>query len=282
MDKKTFKIGVLSDRGTVKERNQDSILVLIGENRSGEFGLFAVADGMGGHAAGDAASGIAMSVLKHWWDCIFLAIISNDTDAKLLNHVRDSLYEAVLKANEDIIKYGVSIGQRIGTTLSLLLIYEREYRIIHIGDSRIYRINKILMQLTEDHSWVAGQVLQGILTKEEARKHPRRNVLTKCLGMEEKIDLFEKNGTIESQDIFVLSSDGFYSKLEDHEVLSLLAGCSAGTCDLQHATEALFEIVKDRGEADNISAIFVGTDAMKRANHQAILDTLINIIKYKK
>lgn len=257
MHKRAFTIGVLSDKGAVKERNQDGILVMIGEDESGEFGLFAVADGMGGHTAGDVASSMAMSCLKTWWDVRLPAIISGSAGTGPADAIRCSLQEAVLKANEEIMVYGNRIGRKVGTTLSLIFIYDGRYWVQHIGDSRIYRIDKMPVQLTEDHSWVAGQVSQGFLSKAEARVHPRRNVLTQCLGMEARIDLFEASGALADRELFLLCSDGFYGKLENHEMPALSNGKRAGAFDLQGVAEALLEKVKRRGEADNISAILV-------------------------
>ncbi|KAB3532801.1 PP2C family protein-serine/threonine phosphatase [Alkaliphilus serpentinus] len=255
MTKKSYLIGALCDRGLVKNINQDRILVKIGEEDEGDFGLFVIADGMGGLTAGDVASSIAVESFKEWWnkDFIrFLPVIKDDF--YLLNLEFQRLFEGI---NENIISYGNKIGNRVGTTLSALLIYRSNYIICHIGDSRIYQIDKDLSQLTLDHSWVGEEVRKGNLTTEEAKKHPKRNMLTQCLGANANFSPFCHRGKVTDDTRFLMCSDGFYSLLKDKEILEKLKGRFKEEEEVQESIRALFEMVKCRGATDNISAIFI-------------------------
>ncbi len=204
-----------TDAGIAKKINQDNILVRTAQNRHSSYGIFAVADGMGGLSHGEVASRIACDFLNSWWEEEIPHLLNND---KI--HFEDleiSLEKLFNKINGEIFKFASQAGENAGTTLSVLFIYNSYYIIKHIGDSRIYRIGKEVEQLTYDHTWVSFQVSSGNLTYDEARVHPKRNVLTQCLGVFSELDIFTKRGVIENDDVFIICSDGFYDKLDDND-----------------------------------------------------------------
>lgn len=276
MNKRIFSLGVLSDKGLVKESNQDGILIEIGEGRNGEFGLFAVADGMGGHAAGDVASEMAISGLRNWWCSMLPDIAAGDVELYSGGLISLSLEKAINNINAEIIGYGARIGERVGTTLSVLFIFEDLYWIEHVGDSRIYIVNKAVRQVTEDHSLVAGLVAGGFISRGEAAVHPKRNILTRCLGAKHRLELFESRGSLQKGDVFILCSDGFYVRLEEDEILSAVDKYQSGRHRLQNIVDVLSGTVKARGEADNISAIFIAEAADKNSS---FIDRLLSSIK---
>ena len=254
--KRSFAIGALSDTGNLKKINQDRIFVKIGEDKYGEFGIFMVADGLGGLAAGDEASRIAVKECKKWWDIELSDIFRSDYDIDV-KIIGDKLTALIKHINAMIINYSQSINDMSGTTISLLFIYRDKYLVRHVGDSRIYKIRGSRMALlTQDHSWVASQIKQGNMTPVQARNHPRRNVLMQCIGTKADIEIFEAMGYVDKHDIFMICSDGFYNLLDEQEILTALK-CGGGEKEIQIAVCELMEKVKSRGAADNASVILV-------------------------
>lgn len=260
MGKKSICVGALSDVGSVKKSNQDSILVKIGEEAAGEFGIFVVADGMGGLAAGGTASEIAVSEIKHWWEGRLGAILSHAAGYDI-NNIGKELDSLIYTIHEKVANYGRLIGDKVGTTLSLLFILRDQFIIKHVGDSRIYIINREIQQATLDHSWVEQQVREGKMSRVEAKVHPRRNVLTQCIGASDVLEIYTYNGIVFPQDIFLLCSDGFYNHINDEEIFDASVKYrksfieNRNTYDIQSVVANFFELVECRGATDNVSAI---------------------------
>ncbi|SHK07625.1 PP2C family protein-serine/threonine phosphatase [Paramaledivibacter caminithermalis] len=256
MRKRSFSIGALSDIGYVKKTNQDRILIEIGEEKFGEFGLFVVADGMGGLSAGDKAGDIVIAEFRSWWDKE-LSLILNERKKLNLNIIDKKLNDLIFKINNKVMEFSRSINKRVGTTLSMLFIYRDQYIIKHIGDSRIYKINEDMIKLTKDHSWVAQQIRQGKMNIQEAVNHPRKNVLLQCIGIKETLDIFSKKGQVLEKDIFLLCSDGFYNLLKKDEILKAVIKYEKKYENPQKIIDKLIEKVKERGAVDNASAILI-------------------------
>lgn len=233
----------ITDKGKTRKDNEDYF--------AAQNNLFIVADGMGGHKAGDVASKLAVQT------------ITKLNRASRGQADKEKLIEAFFsKANKAVNERAkrISHEQGMGTTMTLMLIDQEKAYIGHIGDSRAYLFrNGKLKQLTNDHSLVADMVQEGKITEEEAREHPYRNVITKALGSEEKIkpDIFSVN--LKDGDRLLLCSDGLTSMVDDatlHEVLS-----SSET--LKAAGNTLIKKANDNGGADNITAIVIDTSAKK-------------------
>lgn len=269
MKKRRFSVGTLSDIGYVRKTNQDRILVKIGEEELGEFGVFVVADGMGGLKAGDIASEIVVKEFKYWWDNELALIIKKKKID--LDIISVELNKLIFYINEKIIKFGRTIDDRAGTTLSMLLIYRNQYIIKHVGDSRIYKINNDITMLTKDDSWVAEQVRLGIMSVEEAENHPRKNVLIRCVGIKNKLKIFGLKGEVFNDDIFLLCSDGFYNLLTKDEIFMSIKQYKAK--NIQRVLEKLMDIVRSRGALDNASAILIyqNNEKKKRSFYQKII-----------
>ncbi|SKC37856.1 PP2C family protein-serine/threonine phosphatase [Maledivibacter halophilus] len=274
MKKRRFSIGTLSDIGYVKKTNQDRILIKIGEEYLGEFGLFVVADGMGGLKAGDMASEIVIKEFKYWWDSR-LSLVVKEMNKINLNTIGGELDNLIFHINKRIIEFGKSINGRVGTTLSMLLIYRDQYIIKHIGDSRIYKINDDMIMLTKDDSWVAEQVRLGIMNIEKAANHPKKHVLLKCIGIKEELDIFENKGEVFKEDIFLLCSDGFYNLLIKDEILRALKEFKEN--DMQKTVEKLMGIVKSRGAPDNASVILIYQNCRKEKIN--LYEKIVNMLR---
>lgn len=253
--KTSFIIGALSDTGVIKKINQDSIFAKIGESDEGEFALFVIADGMGGLSDGEVASRTCISFLKQWWDTDLKRIIYNSAESQLKD-IAKCIVNIFYYINEKIIEYSQGISRRVGSTLSVLFIIKGQFFVCHIGDSRIYRLRgKRLEQLTEDHSLVALKVTNGLITKEQAKQHPERNILTQCIGVHKELNIFQAKGDVFDNDIFLLCSDGFYNKLSDEEIIASFSKNKDE--DLDETIRNLINIIISREERDNISCMAV-------------------------
>jgi serine/threonine protein phosphatase PrpC len=257
MIKKYFSVAAVSDIGGGKSTNQDNVLVKIGEDKTGDFGLFIIADGMGGLAYGAIASRIVVNKFGLWWETRFKKILKHQS-VDILKVVNKELSYTLQEANGEVIKFGNLVGQRVGTTISILFMYKDSYILKHIGDSRIYSVEEELVQLTEDHSWVAREIRYGRLSEEEAKRHPRRNVLTQCVGVSKKIDIFEEYGAITNTGAYFLCSDGFYRLINPGEINELMEQFYENeSFTLKDVVNVLLQKVKTRNPKDNISIIVV-------------------------
>ncbi len=242
-----MKAACATDRGRVRPANEDAVFV------DEAAGILMVADGMGGHAAGEVASGLAVRTISAE---LTLALTSGVTEAQVSSLLRQAIERANTVIRERAAENYSMRG--MGTTLAMALARGARLWLAHIGDSRAYLVRDGgIRRLTEDHSLVCQMVKAGQITAEEARKHHLRNVITRSLG-------FEPNPQIDIQslewapgDYLVLCSDGLTTMLEDHEIEAAVA--AAGE-ELQAACRGLVARANERGGADNIS-IVIGLNA---------------------
>ena len=243
-----FEAHGATDVGRQRSRNEDSYLV------SPERRLYAVADGMGGHAAGDVASRTAIETLDR------LVGPVRDT-ADVAERTRE-LVEATRAANAAILADAEREPERagMGTTLSVLSVLPTgdTYLISHVGDSRIYQLRDgVLTQLTVDHTWVQRQVDLGKLTPRRARVHPYASVLTHALGVDEEERIDTLMGTVRPDDLYLLCSDGLTTVLEDRVIREILGG--AGT--LEGMADGLIAEANREGGPDNITVVLIRATA---------------------
>lgn len=222
-----------SDVGSVREHNEDSYLV--------KTPLFVVADGMGGHEAGEVASNIAVTTME--------AHAPKSTSP-------EALAAAVIKANEAVLR-GAQDGTGkpgMGTTLTAAFVFEDEATIAQVGDSRAYLLHDgQLQRITRDHSLVADLIEQGRLTEAEARFHPQRSVITRALGSDPHMqpDLYTLH--VEEGDRLLLCSDGLCSMISDEDIEEILLDNPAPA----HACDALVEEAIIAGGLDNVTVIVI-------------------------
>jgi protein phosphatase len=234
--------GAATHVGKVRQQNEDNYLV------STASGLWAVADGMGGHRAGDLASLTVVDELKRIPPPSSAAELLASCEARIVD-ANDRLRQITGEAPDHV----------VGTTLAVLLVYEESFACIWAGDSRIYRIRGSgIEQLSVDHTEAQELIADGTLTVEEARSWPRRNVITRAIGVIDDLELEITNGTLDDGDIFVICSDGLTTHVKDREILAVTRDYPP-----QRACDFLVRMTLDRGATDNVTVIVVRFDTSK-------------------
>ncbi len=236
-----FTCAARTDVGIVRSGNEDNYLML------SDRGIFIVADGMGGHAAGEVASEMAVRIISRE-----LGSLRGQTDEQ----VGERLRQSIRAANEAI--FGRTLAEHdkrgMGTTVTVLTLLPNRYLIGQVGDSRAYLLRDgRLLQLTKDHSYVQEQVDAGLLTPDQARVHPYSNVITRCVGagMDVTPDIYF--GNLQNGDLVLLASDGLTGMLEDEQLLKILQS-EGGP---QKWVDRMISEANRRGGLDNITAIVV-------------------------
>ena len=240
----------LTDVGRKRSHNEDGIAMVP------EIGLAVLADGMGGHNAGEVASGMAVAMIPHELRNIFATRSSSslgDTEAQQL------LAEQSAKINTAI--YNTALSQPryfgMGTTLVIALWHGENMTVAHLGDSRLYRLRgDELVQITRDHSWRQEQIDSGLVTLEQARTAPAKNIVTRACGIEPSVNPEIHTYPVQSDDIYLLCSDGLSEMVSDDEVRRLLLSHKD---DLPLAARDLVQQANDNGGNDNVSVILVRT-----------------------
>jgi len=243
-----------SDVGRKREFNEDTFAVDLTN------GLFAIADGMGGAAAGEVASGIAIATLAE-----FIARTAGPSTIERpygyderLSGQANRLRSGILLANEKIFRTIEEHEEMkgMGTTLVAVLARDSGVCVGHVGDSRIYLWREgELRQVTNDHSWVNEQVALGLLSREEASRHPFRNVITRALGSRELVAADMAELPLSPRDRLLLCSDGLTNMLEDRDILKVL---DAHPKDHDAAATELITRANEAGGDDNITVIVAG------------------------
>jgi len=234
-----------TDVGMIRSGNEDNFAV--SAPAGGDRGLFIVADGMGGHAAGEVASEMAVNIIENE-----LSGIRDLDDPNIAQRVT----EALQKANRNIHDRTITEvdKQGMGTTASVLLIARNKYLIGQVGDSRVYVLRAgALRQLTKDHSYVQEQVDAGFLTPEQARYHPYSNVITRCVGASPDVEPDIYTGEAVTGDVFLVASDGLTGMVDDRRIAALLMS----RAEPERKVHALISEANGRGGLDNITAIVV-------------------------
>lgn len=244
-----------TDIGTARRSNQDAVLIKIRQD-NGDTGCFAaVCDGVGGLERGDYASRCMRERLERWFLYEYPQIIGRaEADRIILERLR----KAVEIQNEVLYEYGRERGIRCATTVSALLLSGRKYYIVHVGDSRIYRLDKSLEQLTQDHSLVARELRQGRITKEEADRDRRKNIIFRSVGGERRVEVLLYHGDAVGKMTFLVCTDGFYHHADESELLELFYRREyKDSGELGAEIKGLIKRLKERGERDNISAAVI-------------------------
>jgi PPM family protein phosphatase len=233
-----------TDPGLIRSSNQDAHYM----DPLGRF--FIVADGMGGHAGGEEASRIATQQIKDY-------LVANWDSS---NSGQDLLKQAFLQANEAILLDQQNYLERadMGTTAVVVLFRDAESSwVAHVGDSRLYRFRESqLKQVTEDHTWVARALKVGDITPDEARMHPFRHVLSRCLGREDLHQVDVEPLDVKVGDRLLLCSDGLTEELVQEKI----ALCLQEDSILDKVTLSLVEAAKEQGGHDNITVVLVAVD----------------------
>lgn len=245
--------GQTTDVGMVRNNNQDSVLSLFLTNRSSEdrpdFGLFIVADGMGGHHDGEKASAITTRVVAtQIMNNVYLPMLSKNGESS--PEVGDAIVGAVQKANTNVIEK-VPDG---GTTVTAVAVLGNLAYVAHVGDSRAYLITKDgAEQITRDHSVVQRMVELDQLTPEEATDYPHKNVLYRAIGQNETVEVDTLVRRLPPNARLLICSDGLWGQIEEKEIVEI----SMGHSNPQEATDKLVALANTRGGLDNITTILL-------------------------
>jgi len=239
-----------TDQGKVRSHNEDDGGVF--HNNMGQH-IAIIADGMGGHKAGDVASQMAVAKVKEKWDDIDQMQTSKDAEAWLI--------EGVSEANEAIYHHSLEdkTCEGMGTTLVIAILTDHFVSVANVGDSRCYLLNENgFNQITEDHSLVNALVQSGQITKDDARYHPQKNVVLKALGLDQQVTADVKSLCFDEGDKLLLCSDGLTDKIKNEELEETIAQ----TENIEDAGRSLVTLANERGGEDNISLIIVNYDSL--------------------
>ncbi|HEX7737273.1 MAG TPA: Stp1/IreP family PP2C-type Ser/Thr phosphatase [Ktedonobacteraceae bacterium] len=237
-------VAQLTDVGRKREHNEDNMAYVIPKDlqvMTKKGALFIVADGMGGHAAGEVASEIAVDTVSN----AYYQDENDDVQASLLQSIRRANAAIHQRAAENMLRSGM------GTTCVAAVLRGNQAYIANVGDSRAYFIRKSrIYQISQDHSWVAEQVRAGLLTEEQARTHAQRNVITRSLGTQPDVEIDIFRETLEEGDTLILCSDGLSGFVNDEDLLR--------TVDQFVPQESVYHLIEranENGGPDNITAI---------------------------
>ena len=237
-----------TDVGRVRSVNQDDYVVLTGDSAPLGEALIAVADGMGGHAAGEVASEMSLALLV---DSLKGARAPDER----------ALRDAFSRANAGVFREASEKPEYrgMGTTLVAGLLTGGELIIGNVGDSRMYlHRNGELSRVTRDHSWVGEMAAAGVITEEQAANHPRRNVLTRALGVSSSVDADLARLPLRRGDRIMLCSDGLHGMVDDKTIAEIIGGKSL---DPKKAARELIDLANKAGGTDNITVALARIDA---------------------
>ncbi|WP_400247143.1 Stp1/IreP family PP2C-type Ser/Thr phosphatase [Niallia sp. JL1B1071] len=235
----------MTDKGKVRQHNEDSGAII--RNKSGQR-LAIVADGMGGHRAGDVASSLTVEKLTELWTMV--------EEIKTADEAENWLKLNILKVNQYVFDYASTHSEceGMGTTIIGVISTENFSTIAHVGDSRCYLYNEDgFKQITEDHSLVNELVRMGQISKEDAEHHPRKNVVLRALGTDAQLDIDVMTIMFEEGDIIFICSDGLSNKVADQQMKEVLEKENT----LEEKASILIETANINGGEDNITVVIL-------------------------
>lgn len=246
-----------TDIGKAREINQDCYYI---SDESDNLKLYIIADGMGGYSGGEVASNLAVLTIKKYLEDK-INNKKNMDEEKITKILKDS-FEVAHSVIYDKAQKEKDL-EEMGTTLDVCLIYNNKVYIAHIGDSRVYKINILrdntsIEQITVDHSYVQKLLKEGSITKEEAYNHPRKNMLMKALGGNDKVeepDVFVME--LDECETLMMCTDGLTNMLRDNEILEIISK------DINLANKNLIQAANDKGGLDNITVIIINTKILR-------------------
>ncbi len=247
-----------TDVGISKKTNQDSLAIKVVETSKGKVAFAIVCDGMGGLSKGELASKEVIMAFSDWFDNTLIDDINNQgfNEEALVAQWND----IIQNQNKRLGEYGEKNNLMLGTTVSAILLFNDEYYIVHVGDSRIYCMTDKVLQLTKDQTFIAREIAAGRMTEEQAKTDPRRSVLLQCVGASQVVEPeFVKGHTLKNA-VYMLCSDGFRHQISEQEMLDKIGpGVVKTDQDIEFGCRYLTETVKSRKESDNITVAVIKT-----------------------
>jgi serine/threonine protein phosphatase PrpC len=250
-----FLVAAHTDVGIAKKVNQDAFSLKVAKTSDTHIAFAALCDGMGGLKNGELASSWVVNAFSAWFEEELPRKLKKNIS---FDDIQSRWAEITNEQNQKIARYGKAHDISLGTTLTALLIIGNKYALFHVGDTRIYRINSAISQLTKDQTVVAMEVENKLLSKEQAKKDTRKNVLLQCVGASKTITPERKTGTLDENDVFLLCSDGFRHEVCDDELFGILAPrLLTGEKIMKRCLVDLVDLNKTRKERDNITALLI-------------------------
>lgn len=250
----SFYVGAYTDIGTTRATNQDSLCVIQAKTSYGDACMAIVCDGMGGLEKGELASTSVIKSFERWFEEDFPVVLKEQySEAEILDLWKKRLFHL----NDKMQEYGMKNRILLGTTFSGILFFKNKYLWMHVGDSRIYQIDRKAVQLTSDHTVAAREVRNGTMTEEEAKHSKLKSKLTQCVGASEVLEPEIGSGTFDEKSCFLICSDGFHHKFELENMKELSSDKYANEKKLNQFCQNAVKSVMKMGEKDNISVIVV-------------------------
>ena len=255
-EKKIVKYTVIAqtDRGNVKTTNQDSVMYCNADSEMGEILMAVICDGMGGLEKGELASATVIRAFHKW----FKEQLPYELEKPDLNVIGSQWALMLKELNGKILEYSRMHGiEGVGTTFTGILFVQNQYVAVHVGDTRLYYMDRSIKKLTTDHTFIAREISRGTLTEEQAKSDKRRNLLLQCVGASKHVDPEIITGDVK-KGVYMLCSDGFRHEISEKEIFdSLNPKAAKNTKIMKERAEKLIDLVKQRGETDNISVLVI-------------------------
>jgi len=277
-----YSAAVRSDVGRKRQGNEDSFCL------APEMGLFVVADGMGGHAAGEVASRLAVDTIKQWMakylEGADVAIIGQPMASR--SQEANFLASSIRLANRMIYDAAQSRHEYagMGTTIVSVLTLGDHVVLAHVGDSRIYRVRgEEIAQISRDHSLVQQQIDRGIISREEAQESQYRHLITRALGLKESTEVDVEEHPVLPGDTFLLCSDGLSDLVEDEEMLATVV---QHPDDLERACQALVDQANKKGGDDNVTVMLIrarsgGEEVRRKVEPSAVSEDTVVLTDFR-
>jgi serine/threonine protein phosphatase PrpC len=242
-----------TDVGITKQINQDSLLIKHGKYDGGEIMMAVICDGMGGLAKGEVASATVIKRFARWFDEELPYELAN-VDMGIIGAKWELL---IRELNATIYQHVTPLKLSMGTTFTGVLFINDDFLVVHVGDTRLYKIDSSIIQMTEDQTFIAQEIRAGRMTPEQAKVDKRRNMLLQCIGASDSVMPQIITGKA-TKGTYMLCSDGFRHEISPKEMYESLNPVNLINKEAMHANaKYLIEQVKRRREKDNISVILI-------------------------
>lgn len=242
-----YKIAAKSVMGSSRKVNQDRYLILSGNMEDVPIAFCLVADGMGGLSEGNRASQTVIESARTWWH---EELAQTKSDELNLSYISKQIKKLLTTTNQVIYDYGKRHNKLLGTTVSGVFIFGNEALCFHVGDSRVYLDG---LQITDDHTWVMDQVDKGYLTAQEAATHPKRNALTRSLGVINACEITYKSLDLSDHNCLVICSDGIYNHIEGRQIFEVFDDCAS----VQQGLNSIFDKIKFFSHTDDATLLVI-------------------------
>lgn len=250
-----FLSAVHTDVGISKQVNQDAFCLKIAKTHNHKIAFAVLCDGMGGLKNGELASALVVNAFSNWFEDKFSIMIQGKLN---FEEIKKQWSKIATEQASRIMEYGKANGISLGTTLTAILIVDNNYLNIHVGDTRIYKLNNSIEQITNDQTVTALEVEQKKLTPEQAKTDSRQHILLQCIGASSSINPEINTGVIRSNEEVLLCTDGFRHMVSDEEIFGVLAPNLMDSEEtMKKSILDLINLNKSRHERDNITALLI-------------------------